>query len=236
LWRHRFEATLQREREPGSRGQGLTVTTDNERSAPVESLGEHTRASLALVRVSGGVVCSYCASLAADGLMDAVRTVFSARSGLHPHWLEEVTLFDWCELEHFRTLLVSYADVVGLERLREDTRRRLCDSEHSNVYAPVLRSWVRSFGNSVELLLRCVVPLWRAAFRHARPPEVLLMEPGELHLVMTGPMARALYGSEAMAAGFEGILLGILDLPRPRPLVEVAFSYERDEMLTICKF
>jgi hypothetical protein len=25
-------------------------------------------------------------------------------------------------------------------------------------------------------------------------------------------------------------------LPRPRPLVDVEFSYERDEMLTVCKF
>lgn len=214
----------------------MTVTTDNERSAPVESLGEHTRASLALVRVSGGVICAYRASLVADGLLDAVRTIFSARSKLPLSWLDDLTLFDWCELEHYRTLLVSYADVVGLDGLREVTRRRMADAEHSNVYAPVLRSWVRSFGNSVELLLRCVVPLWRSAFRHTRPPEVLLMEPGEVHLVMTGPMARALYGSAAMAAGFEGILFGILDVPRPRPLVDVAFSYERDEMLTICKF
>jgi hypothetical protein len=151
-------------------------------------------------------------------------------------WLDDVTVFDWCELEHFRTLLVSYADVVGLEQLRATTRRRMADSEHSNFYAPVLRSWVRSFGNRVEHLLRCVVPLWRAAFRHTPAPDVLLMEPGEVHLVMTGPMARALYSSEAMAVSFQGILLGILDLPRPRPLVDVEFSYERREMLTICKF
>lgn len=214
----------------------MTVTTDNGRSAPVESLGEHTRAALSVVRVSGGVLCSYRASLVDDGLLEAVRTVFTARSRLPAGWLDDVTLFDWCELEHFRTLLVSYADVVGLEQLRAATRRRMADSEHSNFYAPVLRSWVRSFGNSVEHLLRCVVPLWRAAFRHTPSPDVLLMEPGEVHLVMTGPMARALYSSEAMAAGFEGILLGILDLPRPRPLVDVEFSYERREMLTICKF
>jgi hypothetical protein len=214
----------------------LTVTTDNGRCAPVESLGEHTRAALSLVRVSGGVLCSYRASLVADGLLEAVRTVFTARSGLSPDWLDEVTLFDWVALEHFRTLLVSYGDVVGVDQLRAVTRRRMADSEHSNIYAPVLRSWVRSFGTSVEHLLRCVTPLWRAAFRGNPMPDLLLMEPGEMHLVMTGPLARALYGSEAMAAGFEGILLGILDLPRPRPLVDVEFSYERDECLTICRF
>jgi hypothetical protein len=214
----------------------LTVTTDNARCAPVENLGEHTRSALSTVRVSGGVLCSYRASLVADGLMEAVGTVFTARSSLPADWLDEVTLFDWVELEHFRTLLVSYADVVGLDRLRADTRRRMDDSEHSNVYAPVLRSWVRSFGGSVEHLLRCVIPLWRAAFRHTPVPDLLLMEPGELHLIMTGPLARALYRTEAMAAGFEGILLGILDLPRPRPLVDVEFSYGRDESLTICRF
>jgi hypothetical protein len=198
--------------------------------------GEHTRAALSKVRVSGGVLCSYRASLVHDGLLEAVRTIFAARSGLPADWLDEVTPFDWVELEHFRTLLVSFADTTGLEQLRAITRRRMADSEHSNFYAPVLRSWMRSFGDSVEHTLRCVVPLWRAAFRHAVAPDLDLVAPGEIHLVMTGPMARALHSSDAMAAGFEGILLGILDLPRPRPLVDVEFKYARDEMLTVCKF
>lgn len=217
-------------------GQGLTVTADSGRNAPVESLGEHTHAALSQVRVSGGVLCSYRASLVADGLMETVRTVFTARSGLPPDWLDEVTLFDWHAFEHFRTLLLSYADVVGVEQLRADTRRRMADPEHSNVFAPVLRSWVRSFGSSVEHLLRCVVPLWRSAFRHSPPPDVLLMEPGEVHVVVSGPIARAQYGSAAVAVAFEGMLLGILDVPRPRPLVDVEFSFSPDESVTICKF
>jgi len=142
------------------------------------------------------------------GLFDAVSTIFRARSGLPADWLDEVTPFDWVELEHFRTLLVSFADITGFEQLRAITRLRMADAEHSNFYAPVLRSWIRSFGHSVEHTLRCVGPLWRAAFRNIAPPEVLVMAPGEVHLLLSGLMAHALYGSQAMASGFEGILLG----------------------------
>ena len=217
-------------------GDILTITTETGRRPSGETPSDHVWAALSSVRISGGVLCSYRASLVDDGLLEAVRTIFTARSGLPADWLDGVTPFEWIELEHFKTLVVSFADVTGLEQMRAITRRRMTDSEHSNFYAPVLRSWIRSFGDSVEHTLRCVVPLWRSALRNAGVPDVELVAPGEIHLVMTGPLARVLYSSEAMAAAFEGILLGILDLPRPRPLVDVQFSYKPDESVTVCKF
>jgi hypothetical protein len=131
---------------------------------------------------------------------------------------------------------VSFAEITSIDGVRETTRRRMDEPDHSNVYAPMLRAWVRSFGDSVEKTLRCIQPLWRTAFRNSPTPELVCVAPGEIHLVMAPPMARALHDCAALGAGFEGILLGILDMPRPRPLVELEFLYTRDEQLSICRF
>jgi hypothetical protein len=193
----------------------VTVATDGSVSTEVE----HAQASNTNVSVSGGLLCSYRASLASCGLWESVRLSVAARSDVAPAWLDEVQPSDWLDLSHLTSLLDGLAQRLEPELLKTLVRRRMVEPSGSNFYAPVLRSWTRSFSDSPSDMLRGLSPLWRAALRHAEPPEVLSVAAGEVHVLLTGTVARALRSCEALSASFEGVLLGLLDLCSPRPVL-----------------
>jgi hypothetical protein len=189
------------------------------------------------VRVSGSVFCSYRASLVESGVWDSVRLGFAARLEVDPEELEQINPQSWLGLSNLQALMGAVSERFELDAIRTLMRRHIAAPQSSDFYAPMLRSWSRSFEASPGHMLRGLAPLWRAALRHAPPPSIAPVSASEVHVVLRGAGAAMLRASPALTASFEGVLLGLLDLVRPRPmLAEVETSGSHELSCSICRF
>jgi hypothetical protein len=201
------------------------------RNSDGESSGPH----LAAPMVAGGLISTYRASMIERDLWDHVRASLSAQ--LELDWLDGKAPPEWVELSHFVALIDAIGATLGLSELRTLVRRRIVDPSGSSFYAPMLRSWARSFGASAPHMLRGAVHVWRAAVRNVGTLKPVDVRPGEVHLVVEGPAAESYRRSPALAAAFEGLALGVLDLSQPRPVfVEVELVARRDPVALVCRF
>ena len=187
--------------------------------------------------ISGGVLSSYRAILVERDLWENVRAGFALRSSYDEEWLDRVSHNDWVEVEAFVTLLDVMADTMGIDELRWLVRKRIVDPKGSNFYAPILRSWARSFGHSPENMLRGVVHVWRAALRNAGKVHPVLVRQGEVHIQVEGPLSCAYRQSPALAAELEGLAFSLLDSSHPRPVfVEVELRKQSAPVSLVCTF
>lgn len=198
--------------------------------------GETSRtAQLGLI--AGGVISAYRASLVERDLWEHVRLSAASRGRFDAEWLDRISAADWIDAQVFVVLLEAIADTMGLDELRWLVRRRITDPGGSNFYAPILRSWARSFGKSPELMLRGVVHVFRAALRHAGQVRHVPVRAGEVHLLIEGPLERAYHDSPALATELEGLALSLLDYAHPRPVfVEVELRRDRRPVALVCSF
>jgi hypothetical protein len=189
------------------------------------------------VRVSGGVFGSYRASLVETGLWDSVRLGFAARLDVDPEAVEQIDPQAWLDVASLQALLGAISERFELDAIRTSMRHYIAAPQSGSVYAPMLRSWSRSFEQSPMHMLRGLMPLWRAALRHAEPPAIVPKGRTEVHVLLQGASARMLRDSPALTASFEGVLLGLLDLVRPSPvLAEVETRLSADGVCSACRF
>jgi hypothetical protein len=190
-----------------------------------------------LGQISGGVFSSYRAILVERDLWGHVRARCALRGPYEDHWFDGVSQKDWVDVEAFVLLLDVMAETMGIDELRWLVRKRIVDPAGSNFYAPILRSWARSFGQSPEHMLRGVVHVWRAALRHAGQVRHVPVRPGEVHLVVEGPLEPAYRASPALAAELEGMAFSLLDSAQPPPLfVEVELQLQPASVALVCNF
>lgn len=187
--------------------------------------------------ISGGVISSYRAILVERDLWENVRRSFAQRGTRDEEWLDRISHNDWVEVEAFVLLLDVVAETMGVDELRWLVRKRIVDPTGSNFYAPILRSWARSFGQSPENMLRGVVHVWRAALRNAGRVRHELVREGEVHLLIEGPLESAYRASPALSAELEGLAFSLLDSAQPRPMfIEVELCRERAPIALVCNF
>lgn len=186
--------------------------------------------------IAGGVIASYRASLVERDLWQHVCAQFAERGPHDGAWLDGVSARDWVDVKAFVTLLDVIGETMGLDELRSLVRKRLVDPAGSNFYAPILRSWARSF-SSPENMLHGIVHVWRAALRNAGRVRHLPVRSGEVHLVIEGPLENAYRGSRALAAELEGLAFSLLDSAHPRPVfVEVELRSQARTVALVCSF
>jgi hypothetical protein len=187
--------------------------------------------------IAGGVISSYRACLVERDIWEHVCAGFEQRSGRDAEWLDGVSHHDWVDVESFVGLLDTIGETIGLDALRTLVRKRIADPGGSNFFAPILRSWGRSFCTSPELMLRGVVHVFRAALRHAGKVRHMASGDGEVQLVIEGPLEHAYRGSPALGTELEGLALSLLDAAHPRPVfVEVELRCERPTVALVCSF
>ncbi|MDB4972088.1 MAG: hypothetical protein JWN48_429 [Myxococcaceae bacterium] len=192
------------------------------------------RARLGLI--AGGVISSYRASLVERDLWEHVCGLFEERGPYEAALLERVTARDWVEVEAFITMLDVIGETMGLDALRSLVRKRIVDPTGSNFYAPIVRSWARSF-STPEHMLHGIVHVWRAALRNAGRVRHLPVQTGEVHLIIEGPLERAYRGSRALATELEGLAFSLLDSAHPRPVfVEVELRSQPASVALVCSF
>lgn len=187
-------------------------------------------------RVSGALLCACRAAFVECGHWDGLRMELAARMHVEAETLDDLTANDWLELASLTALLDAQLAFLDLEGLKTRVRRRVSDAERGHVFASMLRSWTRSFASG-EHMLRALGPLFRAGLRNVEVPRVRGIGASEAHVRLRGTLFAPLRDSEALRAAFEGLLLGLLDLARPRPMLpEVELMFERDELCAVCRF
>jgi hypothetical protein len=185
--------------------------------------------------IAGGVLTSYRASLVERDIWEHVRARFAQRGPRDAEWLDAVTHHDWVDVEAFVTLLDAIGETIGIDALRNLVRKRIADPAGSNFYAPILRSWARSFGTNPESMLRGVVHVWRAALRNAGRVRHHAVREGEVHLLIEGPLEQAYRTSPALASELEGMAFSLLDSAHPRPMF-VEVELDRQRAALVCSF
>lgn len=201
-----------------------------ERPAP----GVTHRAGRALI--AGGVISSYRASLVERDLWEHVCALLEQSTTYRADWLTSVSQRDWVEVEVFVALLDAIGCTMGLDELRMLVRKRIADPAGSNFYAPIVRSWSRSF-STPEQMLRGIVHVWRAALRNAGSVRHMPVSEREVHLVIEGPLESAYRASSALAVELEGLAFSLLDAAQPRPVfVEVELQRQRAQVALVCSF
>lgn len=201
-----------------------------------EAVGD-VNASMELGLVAGGVISSYRACMLERDLWGHIRARFAQRGPYSAEWLDGVSHQDWVGVEALIALLDVMGEIMGLDELRWMVRKRIVDPAGSNFFAPILRSWARSFGTSPEHMLRGVVHVWRAALRGSGTMRHLRVRPDEVHLVIEGPLSSTYRASPAFCAQLEGLAFSLLDFAQPRPVfVEVEMRPERAPVSLVCKF
>ncbi len=199
------------------------------------SAGSSRAPSLPLV--AGGVIASYRGTMVERDLWDHTRQAFSQRTGQEQDQLDRLCEEEWVDLSDYVALLDALGDTLGLDELRTLIRKRMVDPKGSSFYAPMTRSWARSFGSSPEHALRGMVHVFRAALRCAGQLRAVDVCPGELHLVVEGPAAALARSSAAFGVSLEGLALGFMDLAQPRPtLIEVELATRREPLSVVCKW
>lgn len=187
--------------------------------------------------IAGGVISSYRASLVDRDLWEPIRALFEQRGPRSAEWLDAVSHRDWVPVEAFVTLLDVMGQTMGLDELRSLVRKRMADPAGSNFYAPILRSWARSFGKSPDHMLRCLVHVWRASLRNAGRLHHQTVHHDEVHLLIEGPLESAYRASPALSAQLEGLAFSLIDSAQPRPVfVEVELRRDRGPIALVCQF
>jgi hypothetical protein len=206
--------------------------------AVVERPVDRTLASDArLGLIAGGVISSYRASLVDRDLWEPIRALFEQRGPYTAEWLDAVSHRDWVPVEAFVSLLDVMGQTMGVDALRSLVRKRMGDPAGSNFYAPILRSWARSFGQSPEHMLRCLVHVWRASLRNAGQLRHHAVRHDEVHLLIEGPLEPAYRSSAALSAQLEGLAFSLIDSAHPRPVfVEVELRTSRAPLALVCQF
>lgn len=215
----------------------MSVSTESEAVCPESGEGRSSSIDATeRVRVSGAVLCAYRAASVECGHWDDLRAELALRMEVEPRVLDEITVSDWLDLTSLTALLEAQLVYTDLDVLKMRVRRHLIDAEGSHAYAPMLRSWTRSFATP-EHMLRALGPLFRAGLRNAEAPLVRRVDDTQVSVRIRGALLASLRVSPALCAALEGVLLGLLDLARPRPSwPEVQLSFDRDELRAACHF
>ena len=204
-------------------------------TTPVGNTSSVRAPSLPLV--AGGVMASYRGTMLERDLWDHTRQAFAQRTGHDVTELDRLCELEWVNLCDYSALLDALSDTLGLDELRTMIRKRMVDPRGSSFYAPMTRSWARSFGSSPEHVMRGMVHIFRAALRSSGQLRAVDVRPGELHLIVEGPAAVQARSSKAFGAALEGLALGFMDLAQPRPtLIEVELATGREPLSLICKW
>jgi hypothetical protein len=144
-------------------------------------LAEHAaKAGVALVSaplIASSVVSGVRRTLIVNGLWDDVRRQAIARDARVLEWIDTPLSSPWSPVEKHLAVMEAIAASLGDEGARAFGRTRLREGLEGGVLAPVLRSWMRSYGSAPAHLMRVAPHMWRAVTRGLG--RLVVLEAGE---------------------------------------------------------
>jgi hypothetical protein len=140
-------------------------------------------------QIAASVIVGLRHLLIDSGIWQPVRAALAARDPRSIEWIETELAVDptttaWVTSAHFGDLMDTILEVVGSDRAFELGRERLHRSAQAGAFAPVVRSWMRSFGESPEEFLRLTIHAWSSQTRSFGVVSVVENRPGHARFVM----------------------------------------------------
>lgn len=160
-------------------------------------------------RISGAIVASLRAILTEKEKWAEVHAALVARCAPCADSIDQVEWSSWQDLESYVELISALSEVVDDRELRALGRERILRDVKSGFFSTILRSWLRSFPQAPENLLRIGPYLWRAGFRDVGTLEVASEGEGFMRLRAAGVpdlLRDATAWHELLAGMFEGLL------------------------------
>lgn len=194
--------------------------------------------------IAASVIAGLRHQLMERGIWESVRAALLERRPDALDWIEtelsvDPTKTDWVNAAHYGELMDAIHRVVGPERAFALGRERLHRTAQAGAFAPIVRSWARSFGESPEEFLRLTTHAWSSQTRNFGALVQLASRLGHTRYVLTDatPVIRDSTGWHQFLSGYG---TGFLDLIRRDGLcvvsrdptgrhVEITFDYEGPE-------
>jgi hypothetical protein len=150
------------------------------------------------------------------GVWDQVRSTLVARDPTALEWIEselavDPTKTEWVAATHYGLLWEAIVGVVGMDRTFALGRERLHRTAQAGAFAPVVRSWVRSFGEKPEEFLRLTTHAWSSQTKNFGSFKEAENRAGHARFVMedASPILRESLGWRQFLSGYG---TGLLDL------------------------
>jgi hypothetical protein len=169
-------------------------------------------------------------------LWDQVQRTAAVLQGRDAGFLDRACDDEWVSLSTYLALLDASARTLGTDALRSMVRRDIVDPSGASFFAPMMRSWARSFQAGPERMLRGAIHVWRSAMRGGAI-RLYPVRPGEAHLALEGDLGHACAWSRPFAVSMEGFGLGFMDLAEPHPAcVEAEVELRGGSPVLVCRW
>lgn len=117
-------------------------------------------------RIASSVVSGVRRTLIDLGQWPRVRARMLSEHPGAREWLDRPLDRDaWCPIESHLRIMQAVAAELGDEGVAEFGAARLRDNMRGGIVSPILRSWMRSYGNAPGHLMRVTPHLWSAVTR-----------------------------------------------------------------------
>jgi hypothetical protein len=142
----------------------------------------------------------------------------------------------WVPVSHHAQMMDALLSAVGAEQTYELGRLRARRTAMAGAFAPVVRSWARSFGSNPTEFLRLTLHAWSSQTQRLGEFVVRETRPGYSCFVLrnASPLLLEGIGWQTFLAGYGTGLLDLIDregrcefrIPPGSPDVEVAYTYD----------
>lgn len=123
-------------------------------------------------RIAATVVSGIRRTLVDQGTWPRIRARVLADRPAAQSWIDAALEHAWCPLDWHLAILSAVASELGERGVIEFGAARLRDNMRGGVLAPVLRSWMRSYGSAPGHLMRVAPHMWHAMTRGVGRVEV----------------------------------------------------------------
>lgn len=150
---------------------------------------------------------------------ELVRVHADAASWIDSELSVDPTKTQWVPVRHHTQMMDALLTVVGPERTFALGRARAHRTAQAGAFAPVVRSWSRSFGGNPTEFLNLTLHAWSSQVQNLGVIELVEGRPGYARFVMRDatPLLRHSVGWQQFLAGYG---TGLLDLIEREGLCE----------------
>ncbi len=184
--------------------------------------------------IAGSAVNGVRHLLLEEGVWDAVRAALVRARPDAVAWIDtdlsvDPTKTEWIPVARYVQMMDALYAAVGDERTFALGRERAHRTAVAGAFAPVVRSWQRTFGRDVGEFLKLTFHAWSTQTRHLGEFELADAGPGRARFVLRSPPA-LVAGCVGWQRFLAGYATGLLDLVGRRGLCEIRMDSEGKDM------
>lgn len=140
------------------------------------------------------------------------------------------TKVEWVSARQYAAMMDALLAAVGPERTLALGRMRLHRTAQAGAFAPVIRSWTRSFGRAADEFLRVTLHAWSTQTKNLGTFVLAESRPGHARFVLTHA-STVIRASEGWQCFLSGYGTGLIDLLRVEGRCHVRVAHDDVEIV-----